>query len=294
MPELPDILVYLDALDRFLGDQVLNKVIVKSPFVLRTFEPDISELQRQTVTSFSRSGKRIIWHFENSLCLVIHLMIAGRFHWKTKPMLPKAKNDLAAFQFSNGTMMLTEASKKKRASIHVVAKEKLTEFDRGGLDVLTCSFDQFQEVLQRENRTLKRALTSPDKFDGIGNAYSDEILLHAGLSPLKRTHQLNAEEVERLFENSKSQLSYWTELLREKAGSKFPERITAFRKEMAAHGKFKQPCPICATPVQRIVYVENECNYCPKCQTGGKILADRSLSRLLKDEWPRTIEELEM
>lgn len=294
MPELPDILVYLDALDRFLGNQVLDKVIVKSPFVVRTFEPDISEIQQQKLTSFSRSGKRIIWHFENSLCLVIHLMIAGRFHWKTKPMLPRGKNDLAAFQFSHGTMMLTEASKKKRASIHVVHPEKLAEFDRGGLDLLTCSFDQFQEVLQSENRTLKRALTSPDKFDGIGNAYSDEILLHAKLSPLKRTHQLNAEEVERLYEQSKSQLSYWTDLLREKTDSKFPERVTAFRKEMAAHGKFKQPCPICATPIQRIVYVENECNYCPKCQTGGKILADRSLSRLLKDEWPKTIEELEL
>ena len=294
MPELPDILVYLDALDRFLGDQVLGKVIVKSPFVVRTFEPDISGIQQQKLTTFSRSGKRIIWQFENSLCLIIHLMVAGRFHWKSKPMLPKGKNDLAAFQFKHGTMMLTEASKKKRASIHVVNQSQLAQFDRGGLNVLDCELNQFKEVLQRENRTLKRALTSPEKFDGIGNAYSDEILLHAQLSPLKRTRQLNDEEMERLFHQTKSQLNFWTDLLREQTGNQFPERVTAFRKEMAAHGKFKQPCPKCATPIQRIVYAENECNYCPKCQTNGKVLADRSLSRLLKDEWPKTIEELEM
>lgn len=294
MPELPDILVYVEALDRLLSDQMMSKVIVKSPFVVRTFDPDISELNQQKLQSFTRSGKRIIWQFENSLCLVIHLMIAGRFHWKSKPMLPKGKNDLAAFQFEHGTMMLTEASKKKRASIHVVQQSQISQFDRGGLDVLNCDLDQFQTVLQRENRTLKRALTSPDKFDGIGNAYSDEILLHAGLSPLKRTLQLKEEEIKRLFENTRTQLTFWTDLLRNQTGTNFPEKVTAFRKEMAAHGKFKQPCPICQTPIQRIVYAENECNYCPKCQTGGKILADRSLSRLLKDEWPKTIEELEM
>lgn len=294
MPELPDILVYVEALDRLLANHVLQKVVVKSPFVVRTFDPDISDLNQRTLQAFSRSGKRIIWHFDNSICLVIHLMIAGRFHWKPKPMLPRGKNDLVAFQFEHGTLMLTEASKKKRASIHVVPQSQLSQFQRNGLNVLTCSCDQFKTVLQRENRTLKRALTSPDKFDGIGNAYSDEILLHAELSPLKRTQQLNDQEVERLFEQSRSQLMFWTELLRKQTGTKFPERVTAFRKEMAAHGKFKQPCPKCSTPIQRIVYVENECNYCPKCQTGGKILADRSLSRLLKDEWPKTIEELEM
>ena len=239
MPELPDILVYVEALERLLANQTMGKVIVKSPFVVRTFEPDISEVNQQKLQSFSRSGKRIIWHFENSMCLVIHLMIAGRFHWKSKPMLPKGKNDLAAFQFEHGTMMLTEASKKKRASIHVVQQSQLEQFDRGGLDVLNCSLEQFSDVLQRENRTLKRALTSPDKFDGIGNAYSDEILLQAGLSPLKRTQQLKDEEIERLFENSKSQLTFWTELLRNQTGNKFPERVTSISQRNGGSRKIQ-------------------------------------------------------
>lgn len=293
MPELPDVVVYLESLDRLLGGRELQKVVVKSPFVMRTFDPDISEINGKVLTSFSRIGKRIVWHFEEGLCVAIHLMIAGRFHWKKKPMLPKAKNDLAAFQFEHGTMMLTEASKKKRAAMHVVRSNELQQFQRGGIDLFSCSKADFSDMLNAENRTLKRALTSPSKFDGIGNAYSDEILLHAGLSPLKRTHQLKPDETDRLFEAAKSQLHFWTDLLRKKTGDQFPEKVTAFRPEMAAHGKFNEPCPVCETKIQRIVYVENECNYCPKCQTGGKILADRSLSRLLKDEWPRTIEELE-
>lgn len=293
MPELPDILVYTESLDRLLKGQTLQKVIIKSPFVVRTFEPDISEVQQKSVTQFSRLGKRILWHFDNGIGLVFHLMIAGRFHWKQKPTLPKGKYDLAAFQFPHGTMMLTESSKKKRASIHVIQLSDANQFDRGGLDVLNCSLESFRDVLLAENRTLKRALTSPDKFDGIGNAYSDEILLHAGLSPLKRTLQLSPEEVESLFQATRSQLTHWIEFLREQTGTEFPEKVTAFHKQMAAHGKYKQPCKVCGTTIQRIVYVENECNYCPRCQTGGKLLADRSLSRLLKNEWPKTIEELE-
>ncbi len=292
MPELPDIVLYVEALERLLGKQVLQKVVVKSPFVLRTFEPDIASLDGQTIVRFSRLNKQIVFHFANQTCLVVHLMITGRFHWKTKKVLPKSKTDLAAFQFEHGTMMMTEMSKKKRAAMHVVKLEELNQFRRNGINVLECTLNDFSDELKKENRTLKRILTSPDRFDGIGNAYSDEILLHAKLSPLKRTSQLSGDEIERLFDASRSQLELWIERLRAQNGDSFPEKVTAFRPEMAAHGKFNQPCPLCNTPIQRIVYAENECNYCPSCQTNGKLLADRSLSRLLKDEWPSSIDDL--
>lgn len=295
MPELPDIVVYLDALSRLLRGKKIQKAIVKSPFLLRTFDPPLETVEGQSIAGFSRMGKRVIWHCDDETRMVFHLMIAGRFHWKPeKSQLPKSKTDLAAFQFDHGTMMLTEASSNKRASLHIVApRDNLVQFDRGGLEVLTCSIDQFRERIKSQNRTLKRALTDPTIFSGIGNAYSDEILLESRLSPLKRTRQLSEEEIRRLHTGVQETMQVWIEKLLHATGDSFPEKVTAFRPEMMAHGKFKLPCPKCQTPIQRIRYAENECNYCPKCQTGGKILADRSLSRLLKDDWPKTIEELE-
>lgn len=293
MPELPDVIVYLRSLDKLLGNRILRKTVLKSPFVLRTFEPPIDEAEGRVV-SFSRLGKRILWHLENDIILVFHLMIAGRFHWRKPGRLPTGKNDLMAFQFDHGTMMFTEASKKKRASLHLVRGEsELGPFQRTGLEVLDCSENEFVERLQSQNRTLKRALTDPNIFSGIGNAYSDEILLNSGLSPLKRTGQLKDDESRRLFQAVQSVLQEWIDLLTEQTGDAFPEKVTAFRKEMGAHGKYQKPCPHCGTEIQRIRYAENECNYCPRCQTGGKLLADRSLSRLLKGDWPKTIEELE-
>ena len=293
MPELPDIVVYLQALDRQLAGKTLERTIVKSPFVLRTFDPPVEEACGMIV-GFSRSGKRIIWNLENNIRLVFHLMIAGRFHWKKPGRLPTGKLDLMAFQFDHGTMMFTEASNKKRASLHIVRGDgQLSQFERGGLEVLECSLDEFRERLKLQNRTLKRALTDPTIFSGIGNSYSDEILLAARLSPLRRTSQLDQQEVERLFVATVTTLKQWVARLVETAGDSFPEKVTAFRPEMAVHGKYGQPCPYCQSPIQRIRYAENECNYCARCQTGGKLLADRSLSRLLKDDWPRTIDELE-
>ena len=273
----------------------MNHTIIKSPFLLRTFDPPLDAVKGQKVRGFSRLGKRIVWHCEDGIRLVFHLMIAGRFHWKpNQACLPKSKADLAAFHFDHGTMMLTEASSKKRASLHVIsADDDLAQFDRGGLEVLDCTADQFRHRIQSQNRTLKRALTDPSILSGIGNAYSDEILLAARLSPLKRTGQLSEEELARLFEGTQSTLRIWIERLLQGQATSFPEKVTAFRPEMMAHGKYQQPCPKCNTPIQRIRYAENECNYCPRCQTGGKLLADRSLSRLLRDDWPRTVEELE-
>ena len=294
MPELPDIASYLVALRPRIVGRPLEKIIVKSPFLLRTVEPDLFSLEGQPVQDLSRIGKRIVWHFPDDLFLVFHLMIAGRFHWKKVGARPAGKNDLASFWFFGGSLMLTEASKKKRASLHALRGEQaLKALDRGGLEPLDCSLAEFRKALSRENHTLKRALADPRLFAGIGNAYSDEILHAAELSPVLLTSRLNDEQIARLYDATQSVLRVWTDRLSFAAADKFPEKVTAFRPGMAVHGRFRQPCPVCGTLIQRIVYAENETNYCPRCQTGGKLLADRSLSRLLKDDWPRTIDQWE-
>lgn len=294
MPELPDLESYLVALRPRIVGQPLRKVTVRSPFLVRSFDPPVESFAGQAIVQVSRLGKRIVWHFASEQYLVFHLMIAGRFHWKSGSKRPTGKNDLAAFEFPGGTLMLTEAGPKKRASLHaVVGREALAAHDRGGIEPLGCSLDAFRAALSRENHTLKRSLADPRLFAGIGNAYSDEILHAAGLSPVTLTSRLSGEQVERLFAAVRQVLADWTTRLSAEAEQRFPERVTAFRPEMAVHGKFGEPCPVCQTLVQRIVYAENETNYCPRCQTGGKLLADRSLSRLLKNDWPRTIEAWE-
>ena len=294
MPELPDVVLYVESLERILRDQVIQGVRVRSPFVLRTFSPDIDELVGQRIIEFSRRGKRIVWHTDGGRFLVIHPMIAGRFHWKKTGYAARGKNDLLAIDFASGTMVLTEASKKKRAGAWVCDNvEAVDAMDPGGLDILSADLESFRRRLTDGNRTLKRALAEPTRFDGIGNAYGDEILHAAKLSPLKRTNQLSQEEVRRLYESARDTLREWIERLRSQNGDAFPEKVTAFRPEMAVHGKYNQPCPVCSAPVQRIRYAENECNYCPGCQTEGRILSDRSLARLLKDDWPKKLEDLE-
>lgn len=294
MPELPDITSYLVALRRQIVGQRLMKIQVRSPFLVRTVEPDLFSLEGETVLDLSRIGKRIVWHFSGERFLVFHLMIAGRFHWKKAGAKPGGKNDLAAFAFASGTLMLTEASQKKRASLHVVrGAASLAAFDRGGIEPLDCLLVEFGAVLRRENHTLKRCLADPRLFSGIGNAYSDEILFAAKLSPVMLTRRITDEQIGRLYIATQAVLREWTERLNAEAAERFPEKVTAFRPEMAVHGRFGKPCTICGTAIQRIVHAENESNYCPRCQTGGKLLADRSLSRLLKDDWPRTIEEWE-
>lgn len=292
MPELPDVTVYVQALSRFIGGQQLQRIELRSPFVLRTITPDLFTAEKRVVIGIHRLGKRIVWELEDDLFLVFHLMIAGRFHWRKTASKPRAKTDLAAFHFEHGTLLFTEASPKKRAALHVVAgAEQLGAYHADGVEVLGCTPAAFREVLQRENHTLKRALTDPRLFSGIGNAYSDEILHAAGLSPLKWTSRLTDEEISRLYEATQTILSLWIERLTAEAGDSFPEKVTAFREGMSVHGRFGQPCPVCGSPVQRIVFAENETNYCPTCQTGGRLLADRSLSRLLKDDWPTHLEE---
>jgi formamidopyrimidine-DNA glycosylase len=294
MPELPDITVYLERLQPRLEGQVLDKVEVVNPFLLRTFDPPLAELEGRTITGFRRLGKRIVWCFPDDLFLVLHLMIAGRLHWKPPGAKLPGKIGLAAFRFRHGTLTLTEAGSKRRASLHVVrGEEALARHDPGGVDVLSCSVAAFTASLTRENHTLKRALTDPHLFSGIGNSYSDEILHAARLSPLTWTTRLDREETARLHNATRQTLLDWTDRLRREVGDGFPEKVTAFREGMAVHGRYGQPCPVCGSAVQRIIYAENETNYCPRCQTGGKLLADRSLSRLLKDDWPRTLEELE-
>jgi formamidopyrimidine-DNA glycosylase len=294
VPELPDITVYLERLRPRIEGQVLDRAEIKSPFLLRSVDPPMAALVGRRITRLSRLGKRIVWHFDDELFLVLHLMIAGRLHWKPPDAKLPGKIGLAAFRFATGTLTLTEAGSKRRASLHLVrGASALRQHDPGGLDVLAANLDAFAAALVRENHTLKRALTDPRIFDGIGNAYSDEILHAARLSPLALTVRLDRTEIARLFETTRSTLVGWTERLRQEAGDGFPEKVTAFREGMAVHGRFGQPCPVCGSAVQRIVYAENETNYCPRCQTGGKLLADRSLSRLLKDDWPRTLEELE-
>lgn len=294
MPELPDVQLYIAALEKFIGGQSIDGIQIKSPFVLRTFEPDISECNGQKVNGFERLGKRIVWKLSNGLCMIFHLMIAGRFHWKPKVMLPKSKTDLAAFRFGDQTLMLTEASQNKRASLHVVGSESELESHRPpGIEVLEMTYEEFARQLTERNHTLKRSLTDPKLFSGIGNAYSDEILHAAELSPIKWTSRLTESETRRLFLAIQDTLRHWCTFLIESTGDRFPEKVTAFRPEMAVHGKFGIPCPACETKIQRIRYANNETNYCPRCQTDGKLLADRSLSRLLKADWPATIEELE-
>lgn len=294
MPELPDIVVYLERLRPRIEGQCLERARVASPFLVRTFDPPLFEVEGKQVVGLRRLGKRIVFSLHPDLFLVFHLMIAGRFHWKPHGAKVPAKVGLAAFDFPTGTLLLTEASPKKRASLHLLRGEKtLGGHQPGGLEVLEADEERFRAALVRENHTLKRALTDPRLFSGIGNAYSDEILHRAGLSPLALTQRLTGDEVTRLFQATTQTLLDWIERLRQEVGDGFPEKVTAFRDGMAVHGRFGKPCPVCDTKVQRIVYAENETNYCPRCQTKGKVLADRSLSRLLHDDWPRSIEELE-
>ena len=294
MPELPDILLYQQALERNIVGKKLDRLAIRSPFVLRTFEIDAESLSGRSIASVSRLGKRIVVEFEGDLFVVIHLMIAGRFHWKTKLVMPTGKNDLAAFRFDHGTLMFTEASTKKRAGLWIVSgHDAVRALHTPGINVLEASYDEFDKALLLSNNTLKRALSDPHRFDGIGNAYSDEILHAAKLSPFRLTQQTDSEERGRLWLACRSTLQNWIDRLSAELGLRFPEKVTAFRPEMAVHGKFGSLCPTCQAPVQRIRYAENECNYCPGCQTNGRILADRSMSRLLGKDWPRTLEELE-
>ena len=292
MPELPDVTVYLEALEKRVLDRVLKRVRIMSPFLLRTAAPPVSVAEGKKVIALRRLGKRICLGFEEDLWLVLHLMIAGRLHWKEGAFKP-SKVHLAAFEFSNGTLSLTEAGTQKRASLHVIdGAANLNALDPGGREVFDISLKQFSEIIQAENHTLKRALTDPRALSGIGNAYSDEILWQAQLSPIALTQKLTAQELERLFNATRQTLTDWVQRLQEDSGDGFPEKVTAFRKGMAVHGRYKEPCPRCGAKVQRIRYATNETNYCPVCQTGGKLLADRALSRLLREDWPKTAEEL--
>jgi formamidopyrimidine-DNA glycosylase len=295
MPELPDIAVYIEALERRVIGRVLEKLRIVEVFVLRTAVPPITAIEGKRVVALRRLGKRIAFGFEGGCWLVVHLMIAGRWQWSAPGEKPVARNALATFFFEGGgALVLTEAGTKHRASIHLVADEAgLAAHDRGGIDVMNGTAAEFVAALTRENHTLKRSLTDPYLFSGVGNAYSDEILHAAKLSPVALSQKLTPKEIARLHTATREVLREWTERLRKEAGDGFPAKVTAFRPEMAVHGKFGQPCPVCATAVQRITYAENEVNYCPRCQTGGKLLADRSLSRLLKSDWPKTIEEAE-
>ncbi|HEY2974880.1 MAG TPA: DNA-formamidopyrimidine glycosylase family protein [Pyrinomonadaceae bacterium] len=293
MPELPDIVVYIEALEQHILGQPLKRVTIASPFLLRTAVPPISSVEGRSVVALRRLGKRILIGLEQDLWLVLHLMIAGRLHWHERPIKP-SKGRLASFDFPAGTLSLTEAGTQRRASLHLVSGEAgLQHMDPGGLEVFEIDLDSFAKVLQSENHTLKRALTDPRLLSGIGNAYSDEILWDAQLSPITLTQKLTFEEVERLFNSTRATLTKWINLLRLDAAGAFPEKVTAFRPEMVVHGKYQQPCPRCGNKIQRIRYASNETNYCPNCQTAGKLLADRALSRLLRTDWPRTADELE-
>ncbi len=294
MPELPDITVYIEALERRIVGCVLERALVAGPLLLRTATPPLDASHGRRVKGLRRIGKRIAIGFDNDLWLVFHLMIAGRLHWKEGRVIPDGRRVSAAFYFENGTLTLTEAGTKKRASLHVLAGEaELAELDPGGIDVLAADGEQFGALLTSANHTLKRALTDPHLFSGIGNAYSDEILHNARLSPVMLTQRMKPEDIGRLYEATRETLTHWTEKLRAEAGDKFPEKVTAFRPRMAVHGRYGQPCPRCGTKVQRIRYASNETNYCPHCQTGGKLLADRALSRLLREDWPRSLDEME-
>ncbi|HEU5073459.1 MAG TPA: DNA-formamidopyrimidine glycosylase family protein, partial [Polyangiaceae bacterium] len=294
MPEYPDVVVYLERLQAVTAGQKLEGVRLRSPFLLRSYEPPLSATFGRSVLGFRRIGKRLVFELEGDLYLVLHLMIAGRLRQREPKALLKTKVELAAFDFTETTIVLTEAGTQKRASLHVVQGEAgLEAFRRGGVDPFAVTLTQFRAALTRENRTLKRALTDPTIIDGVGNAYSDEMLHRARLSPVKRTQQLSPDESKRLFSACKATLSEWTERLRQEVGAGFPDKVTAFREGMAVHGRYRQPCPVCQTPVQRIRYAANEVNYCPTCQTNGRLLADRALSRLLKSDWPKSLDELD-
>lgn len=294
MPELPDIVVYIEALEKRILGETLETVRIVSPFLLRTAIPPVADSEGKKVRSLRRLGKRICIGLENDLWLVLHLMIAGRLHWGKRGVTVSPRGNFAAFDFRNGSLLWSEAGSKKRASLHIVDGEAgLRALDPGGLEVLECEFDEFARALQSENHTLKRALTDPRLFSGIGNAYSDEILFEARLSPIAMTQKLTGEEIHRLFDAVQVTLAGWVDRLRKQYADQFPEKVTAFREGMAVHGRFQQPCPRCNSRVQRIRYATNETNYCPVCQTSGRLLADRALSRLLKKDWPKSIEELE-
>ncbi len=294
MPELPDVVVYLEALAPRVQGQPLDAIRVQSPFVTRTVDPPIATAVGRRVVELRRIGKRLVLGLEGELYLIIHLMIAGRLRWRPRGAKPPGRAGLAAFDFPTGTLLLTEAGSKRRASIHLVqGKAALADVNRGGLEPLEIDAAAFGRRLRSENHTLKRALTDPRLFSGIGNAYSDEILHRARLSPLQLTSRLNAPEVARLYQAVKDVLTEWTERLRRETGEGFPEKVTAFREGMAVHGRYREPCPVCGTPVQRIRYADNETNYCPTCQTEGRLLADRGLSRLLREDWPRNLDEME-
>jgi formamidopyrimidine-DNA glycosylase len=294
MPELPDVAVYIEALEQRTLGHTLERVLIAGPSLLRTATPPVQSAEGRKVVALRRIGKRIAFGLEGDLWLVLHLMIAGRLHWSEKRKLPDGRRMLAGFDFDSGQLTLTEAGTSKRASLYVIGSSaELEKLDPGGIDVLSCSLEEFSKVLTANNHTLKRSLTDPHYFSGIGNAYSDEILHRAQLSPVALTQRLKPEEIKRLYEATRATLVEWTDRLRADAKGKFPEKVTAFRPEMAVHGRYGQPCPVCGTKVQRIRYAANETNYCPKCQTGGKLLADRSLSRLLRQDWPRSLDEME-
>ena len=294
MPELPDIVVYIEALEIRIRGHVLERAEIRGPSLLRTATPPVESVYGHAVTGLSRIGKRIAIKFDNDVWLVFHLMIAGRLHWSRRRVSADGRRTLAAFDFDSGTLTLTEAGTRKRASLHVVKGEhEVAQLDPGGADVFSISPEDFSAVLKSENHTLKRALTDPRLLSGIGNAYSDEILHQAQLSPVALTQRLQPEEVSRLLDATRQTLAQWTERLRADAGQKFPEKVTAFRPGMAVHGRYGEPCPRCGTKIQRIRYAAHETDYCVRCQTGGKLLADRSLSRLLREDWPRTMEEME-
>ena len=294
MPELPDVTIYVESLERHVVGAVVEDIRVFNPFLLRTVEPPLAAAKSKHIRAVHRIGKRIVFSLDDDLYLVIHLMIAGRLRWRKPGAKPPGKQGLAAFDFAEGTLMFTEAASKKRASLHVVRDaDALAEHDPGGIEPLECDFATFASALTVENHTLKRSLTDPHLFGGIGNAYSDEILHRARLSPLKMSQKLDPAEIERLFDATRQTLTVWIERLRAEVGDGFPDKVTAFHDEMAVHGRYREPCPDCGSPVQRIAYAENECNYCATCQNQGRLLADRSLSRLLKKDWPRTLDELE-
>jgi formamidopyrimidine-DNA glycosylase len=294
MPEFPDIVIYIEQVQARVLQEPVQSIRLVNPFLLRSVTPPLQDAVGRKVVELRRLGKRIVFALESDLFLVVHLMIAGRLHWRPTAVVKTARNCVAVFSFPSGTLLLTEAGSKKRASLHLVRGEaELQTLNRGGVEVLDCDLVGFRSALVRENHTLKRALTDPRLFSGIGNAYSDEILHRARLSPVALTQRLPEEGIERLFAASQSVLSEWVQRLRTETGKTFPEKVTAFRPEMSVHGRFQKACPVCGTAVQRIAHAENEANYCPRCQTGGKLLADRALSRLLKTDWPRTLEEME-
>lgn len=294
MPEYPDITIYIERLEAFLIGQPLDQIRFASPFLLRTADPPIKSIHGAVLNGFKRMGKRIVFEFDSERFLVIHLMVAGRLYWRKRGIKLSGKNGLAVFDFSNGSLVITEAGTKKRASLHFIhGRTELTRLDPGGLEIFEATLDEFRSALLAENHTLKRSLTDPHIFSGIGNTYSDEILHRARLSPILLTEKLAEDQIKRLYHATRTTLEEWTQRLRDEVGDGFPDKVTAFRENMAVHGRYRKPCPECGTMVQRIRYVSNETNYCPLCQTGGKLLADRAMSRLLKKDWPRTLEELE-